>query len=448
MAPKFDFTYTDVSLDPTASARVGVPAELAREVEAMGAITLGYAQAVLEGKDAMVTQVLRVPSGVALLSLTRCRLNGYVETCFESLFEDGSIVLTTRKPPRGWHKLAAGMRHRARDRAHLRAVPFDASMDDQLRAHMAQVRRVARERDTQVLLHDTMDVHFARRLRAQELRTPRMHAMLTSTLALTALAFLGILAAAVAVGRAGDQGALSSVFIGLSFASLLLARVFDVCLHYLSPWIALVVARTPSARSGEALVAMARQKTRHAAIGELAAEAAAEDGPHAPIPVEATADQLARWRRRDLVVSIATAVVFPALAVGALSLAGHRGLFVIWSAQMILGGGMAFAMGTTPQRWLRAKCLPDLVARERTMYACAGSACAKRGSPAGVVVALGGWALLALALRLPAPYDATSLWTLGLFTGLTLYAAVLSGFRVSTFHERLRPVPRTEPAYP
>ena len=159
------------------------------------------------------------------------------------------------------------MRYRARHRVHLGFVPSGMPIDDQLRAHIARVGRVANERDAHVVLHDAMVVHFARRLRYQEVQTPKMRVIFGATLVFTLLTLLATLGGALVLGQAYHLGVVTPLLLGVALAASLSTRAFELALYYLSPWVAYVFAGGPPPRPAAELLAWARESVEQTTVG-------------------------------------------------------------------------------------------------------------------------------------------------------------------------------------
>jgi hypothetical protein len=254
------FDYFDVTDDPHAWRDSAMGYELERELRDAGFAPLGVAKAVLRRDgQTFVNQVWVSDDG-------RVMTKDWAELA--TLFEDGTIVKTMRRPSWGFFLTILTMQWRLRmHRADRHSHAFVAGpLTSVLAAHRARV--AAFEKESPVVLARSMTEHFAVRLRDAELREARRRPLDLVALVLTsvtsmALAFLPVLWLLRATGwharRLGPKLLVTFeltalIMVGIFIAALPLRYVTTT---WIGPW--LVRLRPgPPPRPAAALIELAR----------------------------------------------------------------------------------------------------------------------------------------------------------------------------------------------
>jgi len=158
----FTFDYYDLSDDDKAWELTALDEDDEIELRRAGFRPLGVSRAVLR-----VNTHRKLTNQIWVSDDARVMADGDELATF---FEDGSIVKTNRRPPWAFFERAVWqVRSHPRDRHPYTLV--DGTLKERLGAHLEQVARF--ERDSPVVIAESMTQHFAARLRDAELRISR-----------------------------------------------------------------------------------------------------------------------------------------------------------------------------------------------------------------------------------------------------------------------------------
>jgi hypothetical protein len=165
----FAFEYADVSEDPNASSWADIPTVLRREIGRLDFVQLGYAHAWHRKHHAHLVHEVFVSADARTQAVVHAQAP-HVELI--TLFGDGSIVKTQQRPPTStWVLMAPGMGAHRADGLLFESVDGDAST--MVRRHEERVRVHELAANVPTVRMDSMQAHFAVRLRAAELLNAR-----------------------------------------------------------------------------------------------------------------------------------------------------------------------------------------------------------------------------------------------------------------------------------
>lgn len=426
-------TFEDVSQDATARTRSGLPHALFDALGALGFDIVGWSAArptAVAGPTGsrMLTAVHASRDGRALGTLTR--VGDLQDITFSTLFEDGTIVQTGKKPSSQWWYLRWGLDVPSRHDYALSYV--DADIPELYALHEA---RVATEElcGRKVVASHGLRTHFAIRKRYRQFSDPRMRRQEAIAKAIGACASLAsMVGIGVALGRHGSQGGLAAVagLVGLAASFFVGFGAFIGALYFVAPILARS-AKAPARRPASELLLLV-DDVPMAWLPPEDAKAPSD----APLPVPLSVDELARLKRKDLVLSLALACAFPLVGLAAVGTVGGAGVWVAIAATNLAGALVLLATKKSTVELARERFVPAIAAAERA--SCTTGVC---GIPARWRPLLGlGMGLLSAFVaykRIAAGIQRAPAW---LFLELLVITAVLlatNASRVKKRHQRL-----------
>lgn len=437
---------SDVSQDPTAPSRSRVRPAAIAEARALGFEHCAWVLAVPEDlparaepsdDDLLISLVLVHRDKGSILELTRWRWLDDVGV--RTLFEDGTVVLTARKPTKGWWKLRWGLASAPRHAYELAFVEV-SSLAELVAAHGARVREQVGMGRKPMAGHD-LRTYLATRKRWREIADPRMRLRQSIAMKIG----LGV-AATAATGAGFATKALEHAFPGAllvgAFVSVLAALAIGFGAFVGALWfVAPILARgasVPAPRRARDLLALADSVPRGWLPAPAPASAAAR-GLARSRAAAASVRELARLQRIDLALGIAGTVVLPVAGFVGSALFGTAAIPTVLGIVFTTDGMIALLTKKTRAQLLRERFVPDLVRAEGEV-ACTTAACATPFGKKvlGVTWLVGGIACLyaargALAVgSTPAPA-----WLVAEWGGIALVSAYFAFAAVKKRHRRL-----------
>lgn len=357
---------TDVSRDPTAPSRSRLRAEDIEAARTLGFLHEGWVSAVTDGPrsgspdddEVLIDLVMVHRDGACILEMARWRW--LEDVAVRTLFEDGTVIVTSRMPSEGWWKLRWGVASAPEHGYFLEHVETK-SVAHLVAVHEERVRRRRVRGQRPVEKHD-MRAYLAMRKRWREIADPRMgrQQKIASRIALATIAMTAITGMALTRTAVAELGS-SFPAVGLVAAGASL--VAGLALGFSAFVFSMYFVAAILAQRGDA---PARRKAR----GLLALADSVPSGylpaPAAPRPKRPsrTSRELARLRRIDLAVAVASTLVLPLSGFVGTLLFGTAAIPVVLGLVFTMDGAIALFTKKTRTQLLRERCVPALVRAE------------------------------------------------------------------------------------
>lgn len=428
-------TYTDVSADPSAFERSRLRESQLAEARALGFDSLAWSSAVVDDappdlpveQRGFVSAVMFRPGAPMSLSLSHTAEVGD-DYALKTLFVDGSILITETEPQKNARRLMLGVTSAPRAGVDLAFVKT-TSIAVLVERHEQRVRERVAKGMRPVERHD-LRVHFAMNKRWREIADPRMRLQTKIAAGIGLAVVAAMVVAPIALAKP------LTALLGEAIAHVLRTAALVGCVPmgvvaftFSMYWIAPVFARVASAppkRPADELLGLADGVYR----GRLPKDGS-EAKPAMPAVVDLSANDLARLQRLDLVVTMASALALPLVALASMATLGLVGTWVVFSAVLTFDGLIEVITKRTRTALLRERLVPELVRAEGSVpnAACAGGVCAlPKGWSQWIRLGIGVLAMLAIPKMLALPREPVSMtvvaqWS---FAGLVIFATTLS----------------------
>lgn len=404
--------YSDVSADPTAFSRSNLREAQLAEARALGFDNLAWVAAVVNDVPAdvpreqsqMLSAVMFRRGARMTLSISYTSEVGD-DYCLKTLFTDGSIVMTESEPKKNAFRLMLGCSSAPRYGVDLAFVPM-TSLADFVERHNVRVRAREAKGAAPVANHD-LRAHFAMRKRWREIADPRMRLQTKIAVGIGGAVLASVVAAPIVAARpltslCGEAVAHVLRTAGIVGCVPIGFAAFTFALYWIAPVIARL-APAPAMRPADELLELAdgvrggRLPDREVAVDRTT-----------PAVADLSAAELEQLQRRDLLVTMLSALAFPIVALASMATLGLAPAWIILSLMFTFDGIVTLVTKKTPTTLLRERFVPELVRAEASIpaAACGGGACLlPKGWGAWFRLALGTLGMLAIPKVLAWPHE-------------------------------------------
>lgn len=457
-------TYTDVTDDPAARDRSTISDAWFEEAARLDFHFLAWTFTTLDEKlleklsprrnvdDVSFLTAVLVSGDRAFLSLSRTKQLD--ELSIMTIFEDGTVLSTSRKPHARFRLRRWRLEHTpARHRYHLTFHDV-ASIATLVSIHEARVA-AEEKRGLRVVTIGDLPTYLSMRKRWREIDDPRReHETKIANGISLSTTLLGVVAAiATGVRLAPSMGgyALIIAIVGALLALPLGIGAFLIAHRFFAPLIARVAEMTsmlvawrapaPPPRPAHELRRLADQVKRgrlpdRSARAGAASEREAPDTP-ATITVDLSPADLARAQKIDLVLTTANDLVLPIAMLIALAVLGTAGGWAAMGIVLTVDGAIGIVLKTTRTQLVREKLVPELA---RACRVCTSkSACVVGKVTPYFWIAYGIAGLFVARRHFGLPREPVSYWLLLECCGMLMIFAYLTLSATKRRHERFGP---------